>query len=135
MLAGGICEPAEPSGFSTGKSCSAADFESLSAPVPVATVLDNLTAYIPTALGSDETVGVLWFNAVNFNFELSCTIPAGSTSCTAAGPSATISAGTPIVFGAISGSATQVSFSYEMSTPGVTVAALSHRVTMHRFPS
>ena len=96
-------------------------------------MIDNLTAYIPTALESNETVGVFSFVVAGYYFDISCTIPAGSTSCTATGPSGTIAAGTPLVFGATAGSATQVSFSYELSTPGVTVPAAKHPVKLLHF--
>src|SRR5262249_55673340 len=117
-----LCDTAAPSGLSTGQSCNLAGFQSMSAPVPVDTVIDHLRASIPAALASDEQVGVLFFNATPaYGFELACTIKAGSTSCTQAGPSVTINAGTLIFFGAEAGNATQVSFGYELSTPGAAV--------------
>ena len=121
------------SGLSTPGGCSAAAFEKLASPAPADTVVADFTASIPSALGADENVGILTFNATSFTFVLSCDIPAGDTSCTAAGPSGTLSAGTLIVAGAVNGTATQVSFGYRLATPGVTLAAAKPQQNTMRY--
>jgi hypothetical protein len=77
---------------------------------------------IPSALAADVITGLL---SVPGAFLLTCTIPAGQTSCTAAGPSATIPAGTSVFIIEQDPSVTSVHFSYRLGTPGVAAAAPS----------
>ena len=125
---------AAPSGSSTAGSCTVDGFQTVSAPVPVNTVIDHLTVDVASPLAQDETFGVSTFvsGTANGISVLQCTIPVGSASCTAAGPSIELYAGNPIVFEAYDSIATlTVNFSYEMSTQGLVVPN-APRMTRHQ---
>jgi hypothetical protein len=104
-------------------SCDPGSAATVASPVPAATTIHNLTVTIPSALGGAALVGI--FNAPAGTPILTCTIAAGQTSCTA-GPSATVAAGTPIIFATTNTTVTSAAFSYRLATPGVTPAAALH---------
>ena len=122
LLAGSSCEIAAPGGLSTPGGCVLGVPNGVESPVPVDTVLGHFRAQIPGTAATNVEIGIATTDNVNFGFSISCTILAGDSSCTSAGPSATVSAGTFIILNAKTTSATRVSFSYEMGKPGVSFA-------------
>jgi len=94
----------------------------VSAPLPADAVATDLTVNVGTAVGSDTLEALSVGTTGNDIF--GCTIPAGNTSCTAAGPSGTITAGTPLIFIDWDPTQTVTSFSYRLVTPGVTPPAI-----------
>jgi len=134
LLAGSTCEIAAPGGLSTPGGCLTLGFpETVESPVPVDTVIAHFTAKIPATVATFVLAGIAITNNASFTIEISCTIPAGDKSCTAVGPSFTVSAGTYIVLEAQTTSGTRLAFSYEMGTPGVTFAATSAQPNTKQF--
>ncbi|MGH7129505.1 MAG: hypothetical protein ACREIV_13125, partial [Planctomycetaceae bacterium] len=79
----GLCMTGAASGISDSGACNLAALDAASVVMPTAKTIRNVRFDIPTALGGSGTP-ILWNRAAGTNF--SCTIPAGQTSCTIAGP-------------------------------------------------
>jgi hypothetical protein len=114
-----VCLVGAPSGQSTSGTCDGAGLTSRSGIVPTAKVIRNVRATIPAALGNSVR---FWLITTPNAF---CDIPAGSTSCTIAGP-ATLNAGATLNT-ELDGSTlpASVGFGYEVWSPTATPASPS----------
>jgi hypothetical protein len=132
LLAGSACEIAAPGGLSTPGGCTLGVPDTVESPVPVDTVLAHFTAKIPATVATNVLAGIATTDNSTFGFNISCTILAGDKSCTAVGPSGTVSAGTYIILNAQTTSGTRLAFSYEMGKPGGSFAAKRQQSTTYR---